>query len=222
MLLTWRSMVRSLRHSSSAISLLVLPGRDQAQARELARGEQDSGAGRPRRVRRSRRARSGCAPSRSNTAFAASNSSRAASSSPSARHAASDEHAHARRLVRRLEALPRYRTRGAADRAPHCASPSAMAIAPSACATTARRASASNASRQLSQFVARASGVLEIAGREHDLEVGRQEPGAPQPIARGAHQPADRRACAPSVRPCASRSSASPGCGSNPRSLAAR
>ena len=48
--------------------------------------------------------------------------------------------------------------------------------------------------RQRSQFIASAPGVFEIGDRQQDFELRRQEPGAPQPIAGRARQPADGRA----------------------------
>jgi hypothetical protein len=104
-----------------------------------------------------------------------------------------DEHAHARRLIRCLEALPVFKraSKGVERRV-------RMAFDKGDCAIGLRHHRAKIVGVeyicQFLEFIAGGPGVLDIADRQHDLEVGRQESGASQPIARRARQPADRRA----------------------------
>ena len=135
---------RSLAQAQRVRDLLVGPaGRDQAQHVELASRQGFLDTRSTGGLGAWRRASSGRAPSRSKGSrrlvF-----ERCPSSSPRARHALADEHTHARRLVWRFEALPQLNAQRSGSSAA-CAWPSASAIAPSACAATARKASVPNA-----------------------------------------------------------------------------
>ena len=103
-----------------------------------------------------------------------------------------DQHAHARGLIRCLEALPLL------ERVPKRVERRVrMAFGEGDRAVGLRHHRAQDVGverlRQLSQLIAGASGLLDISDRQHDLEMRRQEPGASQPIAGRARQPADRR-----------------------------
>ena len=217
MFCTCRATVCSLMTSAAAISRLLRPAATSAQhlaARAPSARARRAGAARPASA--STRARSGAAPSRANASRAASSSSPAVSSSPSARHArptstraraasygaSSCRHASRRppqrderRVGVALGELDRAaRVRG--HRAQQVARPRAPAIAPSSSHAGARR--------------------RDVADRQHDLDVGRQQAGARRRARRSRRARGGSAAAAASAFPCASRSSASPGCGSQP------
>ncbi len=222
MLLTCLSMVRSLRNNSVGDGLVGLAGGDQAKHLQLA-GRQPVTIAPTLRdcASESRRARSGAAPKRSNTALAAAELESAVSSSPSERHASADQHPHACGLVRRLDLSPhlesatQWTERGRA-------SPSASSTAPRACAAIARSTSVSNVSAISSSSRQALRASCDVARGQHDFDVGRQQLRA---LAAGRWPRSRRggsRAHAASVRPWAIRSRASPGCGSHPNRPAFR
>jgi hypothetical protein len=60
-------------------------------------------------------------------------------------------------------------------------------------------------------------GRLDLVGGEHDLDLGGEQLDPPEPVGRLVTA---RPIAAASILPCASRSSASPSCGSRPHRLA--
>ena len=144
-LLTCRSIVRSLRHNSSAISLLVRPLEIRRSTCSSRSRQGIACAGWPGVSRRieTRQLRLRAEPFELGPRRLVLEPCRLIVAEGTT--GLPDEHAHARRLIGCLEALATARTRDRRGSSAACASPSARAIAPSACATTARRPSVSNA-----------------------------------------------------------------------------
>ena len=140
MLLTWRATVFSLIPSASAIARLVLPvatRRSTSISRAVRtplerRVAAPDAAVDPGEIgRRAELRRTSARPRRA--------PSRAVSSSPSARCAAASKLARARRLVRRVELVPRCQAPREEVRAPPRASPSARRRRPTHAPPRARR-----------------------------------------------------------------------------------
>ncbi len=119
------------------------------------------------------RARSGAAPSCSNTASAASSSSSHPSSSPRARQASPEQHPHACGHIGRLDLLPQLE--GTAQRAERGLGV-AFGELDRAAGLRGHRAQHAGieAPGDLLQLAAGAARVLEVADRQHDLDVGGQ------------------------------------------------
>ena len=219
MLLTWRSTVRSLRTSSSAIALLVRPAATSrstwssravrpwasaapvsgVEAGEVGRRSQ-LGEGAPGRLELER--------------------GRVVVAERLARLA--HQRAHARGVVRRLDVLPhapRLPQRGQrrARVARRRARPSRASVprSPGARRRRCRRSTRASSSQALAR--GRRRRPRRASPRRRPAAGRRARPGR-------SSRPSTRRivASAASVSPCASRSSARPGCGSRPCRLASR
>lgn len=105
-----------------------------------------------------------------------------------------DEHAHAGSFVRRFQALPQ--AEGSAQRIERRVRP---ALRYRYRTVRQRRYCTQRVGakriRQLLQFVSSASGFVDISTRKHDLEVRRQNSGAPHPIGGRIREPSDCRTC---------------------------
>ena len=118
---------------------------------------------------------------------------RAASSSPSARQASPTSTRTRAASYGASSVVPALLGVAAASPGRRRASPSASATAPAACAAIAREHPALVGRRDLAELAAGAPRLLEVADGEHDLDVGRQQPGPLQRRGRLADHAADRR-----------------------------
>ena len=175
---------------------LLLPGCDQTQHLQLARGQAVASC---RAVRagasESTRTRSGAAPSCAKTPRAASSSSAAVSSSPSAGRPGPPARGHARpRTAPRAPATPAMRAAqrdqrrlgvalGQRDRAARVRGHRNQRVAPLTLRDLARA------------LGRRCRASLDLADREHDLDVGGQQSRALEWLCRLAHRAADRCGC---------------------------
>ena len=218
MLARCRATVFSLITRAAAISRLVAPA---ARQRRTSASRAVSPFGADGREAASVR-RSAAAPSAVNVAVASSSLPLGGLAVAEIAVGRGEEHAHAGGLVGRVQLLP-----GAAGLAQLGQGLRRLALGEPhragrlPCGGT--QGGAVEGRRGFGQLVAGLAGGGQVRRGDGDLDLRRAEPRAPQRVVGLAPLRAARRpAAAIVVRPCASRSSASPGWGSRPRRCAAR